>query len=242
MRAVILAGGKGTRLRPFTVTVPKPLVPIGDMAIMEVVVKQLADAGFHQITVSVGHLAQLIMAYFGDGKRWGIDIDYSMEEEPLGTIGPLKLINDLPENFLVMNGDVLSDIDYAAVYKHHVESGNVGTITTYGRRVKIDFGVIRYDSPDNRVVGFTEKPTEFFSVCMGVNVLNRDVLDFVPDNTYYGFDDLMSKLITDGARIHAYPFDGYWLDIGRPDDYERANREFDIHRDRFLSRESDGDV
>lgn len=233
-----MAGGKGTRLRPFTVTIPKPLVPVGDVAIMEVVVRQLATAGFSRITVSVGHLAQLIMAYFGDGARWGVEIDYSIEEKPLGTIGPLMLIKDLPKHFLVMNGDVLSDIDYAAIYNHHLRSRNVGTVSTYERRVKIDFGVIRFDSSDHRVVEFTEKPAESFSVCMGVNVFDRNVLKLVPSNSPFGFDDLVLKLIAKGKRIRAYPYDGYWLDIGRPDDYERASREFDAHRDRFLPRET----
>jgi NDP-sugar pyrophosphorylase family protein len=234
MRAVIMAGGKGARLRPFTTVIPKPLVPIGDMAIMEVVVRQLAHSGFDHITVAVSHLAHLIIAYFGDGSRWGLKIDYSFENKPLSTIGPLKLIEDLPDHFLVMNGDVLTDLDFGAVYRHHVEHGNLGTVTTFERDVEIDFGVIRYDAGENHIAGFMEKPVEHFNVCMGVNVFAKGMLDFVPDDVAFGFDDLLLKLIAESERICAYPYKGYWLDIGRPDDYDRANGEFDGLRDRLL--------
>ena len=234
MRAILLAGGKGTRLRPYTTTIPKPIVPIGDMAIMEIVVRQLAARGCEHITVAVSHQANLVMAYFGDGERWGLKIDYSIEDQPLGTIGPLKLISDLPDDFLVMNGDVLTDLNFNDLYRAHVASGAVGTIGTYERDVKIDFGVLRYAAATRRITGFVEKPEEHFSVSMGVYAFSRRLLDLVPENRPFGFDDLMLAFIDGDYDVRAYPFDGYWLDIGRPDDYDRANEEFEQMRTRFL--------
>lgn len=238
MRTVILAGGKGMRLRPFTATIPKPLVPVGDMAIMEIVVHQLARAGCEHITVAVSHLAQLIMAYFGDGEKWGVRIEYSVEDEPLNTIGPLKLIEDLPENFLVMNGDILTDLDFAEFFDRHVAGGAEATIATYQRDVKIDFGVLACDGPDSRIVRFVEKPVEHFSVSMGVYAFSRRILELVPAGRPYGFDQLMLDMIAAERDVRAYPFDGYWLDIGRGDDYERANNQFEQLRQRLLGESS----
>lgn len=226
MRAVILAGGKGTRLLPYTTTIPKPLVPVGDMAIMEIVVRQLRRCGFDHLTVAVNHGAQLIRAYFEDGRRWNIKMDYSLEDKPLSTIGPLRLIPDLPEHFLVMNGDVLTDLDFGAFYRVHVESGAIGTVATYQRDTKIDFGVLQYNGDRNRITGFVEKPIEHFSVSMGVYAFSRKILEFVPAGMPFGFDHLMLQLIAERQDVRAHPFGGYWLDIGRPDDYDRANTEF----------------
>ena len=234
MRAVILAGGKGTRLRPYTTVIPKPMVPLGDMAIMEIVIKQLVHYGYTDITVSVNHLAQLIMAYFGDGGKWGATIDYSVEDKPLSTIGPLKLMNDLPENFLVMNGDVLTDIDYHALFETHIASGANATIATYERDVRIDFGVLSFEEDTGRVADFVEKPTEHFSVSMGVYVFSRHILETVPDNVAYGFDNFMIDSIRRGDDVRAFPFKGFWLDIGRPEDYDMANREFEKLRSVIL--------
>lgn len=238
MRVVILAGGKGSRLRPFTTTIPKPIVPVGDKAIMEILVQQLVGHGVNHITVAVNHLAQLIMAYFGDGSKWGLEIDYSIEDKPLNTIGPLKLIKDLPEHFLVMNGDILTDLDFADLYKTHISSGALATVATYERNVKVDFGVIQYDGEDHRIVGFVEKPTEHFSVSMGTYAFSRHILELVPDDTSFGFDHLMLAMIDKGLDVRAYPFHGYWLDIGRPDDYERANSEYEQILEKFLPPDS----
>ncbi len=234
MRAIILAGGKGTRLRPFTTNIPKPIVPVGDMAIMEIVLRQLVRFGCDHVTVAVSHLANLIMAYFGDGERLGLKIDYSLEDKPLSTIGPLKLIDDLPEHFLVMNGDILTDLDFGELYRQHVTSEAVATIATYERDVRIDFGVLGYEGETHRVVEFIEKPTEHFSVSMGVYAFSKRILDLVPEDTAYGFDDLMLAMIEKQWDARAYPFTGYWLDIGRPDDYDQANREFESLRHKLL--------
>ncbi|MFC1634602.1 NDP-sugar synthase [Planctomycetota bacterium] len=234
MRAIILAGGKGTRLMPYTTTIPKPLVPVGGMAIMEIVIQQLANYGFDHVTVAVNHQAQLIRAYFEDGKQWGITINYSIEDKALGTMGPLRLIKDLPEHFLVMNGDILTDLDYADLYQSHVDSRAIGTISTYERETKIDFGVLKYDGEKKLIADFVEKPVEHFCVSMGVYMFSREIIKFIPEGIPFGFDDLILKFIEEKQDIRAHPFGGYWLDIGRPDDYDKANNEFDKIVDHLL--------
>ena len=235
MHAIILAGGKGTRLRPFTTSIPKPVVPVGDMAIMEILLRQLVHAGCDHATVAVNHLAHIIMAYFGDGSRFGLEIEYSFETKPLGTIGPLKLMDDLPDNFLVMNGDVLTDIDFLKLFDTHVESGAAGTIATFERDTRIDFGVLRHDdSNEHRITHFIEKPVEHFSVSMGIYVFNKRILDLVPADESFGFDQLMLSMIKNSWDIRAFPYGGYWLDIGRPEDYDRANEEWETIRGKLL--------
>jgi len=229
MHAVILAGGKGVRLRPYTTTLPKPLVPIGDRyAILEIVLHQLARQGFHTATLAIGHLGRLIRAYVGDGERWGLHIDYVVEESPLGTMGPLLTMPELPEHFLVMNGDVLTDLDFGALLRGHCASQSLMTIATYERKVKIDFGVLT--TMDDRVVAFAEKPTLDYRVSMGVYGVSRRTLAEYTPGLPLGFDELVLDLLAAGTQPREHRFDGYWLDIGRPDDYDRANAEFDTRR------------
>jgi NDP-sugar pyrophosphorylase family protein len=234
MRAIILAGGKGTRLRPYTTVIPKPIVPVGGMAIMEILIRKLVTDGCDHITVAVNHQAQIIMAYFGDGSKWGVNIDYSIEDRPLNTIGPLKLIENLPENFLVMNGDILTDLNFGDFYKSHIKSSAMGTIATFKREAKIDFGVLTYDESEKRITEFKEKPVNHYSVSMGIYAFSKKILNIVPDNTPFGFDELMIKMISNKNDLKAYPFEGYWLDIGRPDDYDRANEVFQNLKSYFL--------
>jgi NDP-sugar pyrophosphorylase family protein len=234
MYAVIMAGGKGVRLRPYTTALPKPLVPIGDQhAILEIVLRQLSAAGFTRCTIAIGHLGEIIRAYVGDGSQWGMSVDYATEESPLGTMGPLLNLRDrLPETFLVMNGDVLTDLDYADVLRRHRESSAPLTIATYARKVHIDFGVLTTDA--SKVVAFTEKPSMDYHVSMGVYGLSRDTLDGYTPGLPLGFDELVLDLLRDQTPPHAYEFDGYWLDIGRPDDYDRANAEFTSRKSLLL--------
>ncbi|MFN8177209.1 MAG: sugar phosphate nucleotidyltransferase [bacterium] len=232
MRAVILAGGKGTRLAPYTVAFPKPLMPLGDVPILEIVVRQLKHHGFTRITMAVGHLAELIQAFFGDGSRFGLSIDYSREERPMGTAGPLRNIADLPESFLVMNGDLLTDLDYAELMRRHVEQRNDATIGVYRKEVRIDLGVLERDG-EGRIVDYREKPTLGYEVSMGVYAFSRDVLAQIPDG-YFDFPDLVLELIKKGRPIRGYAFDGLWLDIGRADDYGKAAETFERERRRFL--------
>jgi NDP-mannose synthase len=190
MEAVILAGGKGTRLRPYTTTIPKPLMPVGEQPILQLVLRQLRTAGVERVTMAVNHMAELIQAFFGSGDRFGLQIRYSLEEEPLGTVGPLRLIQDLPDHFLVMNGDILTNLDYADLYRHHVANGGELTIASYRRDSKIDFGVMEIDAQTGRLAKYHEKPVYHFNVSMGVYVFSRTVLASVPVGTPYGLDGL----------------------------------------------------
>ena len=228
-RAVILAGGKGTRLKPYTISLPKPLVPVGDMPILEIIIRQLAKSGFDHITITVNHMADIIRAFCGDGSKWNVKVDYSLEDKPLSTMGPLKLIKDLPDNFLVMNGDVLTDLNFEAFYDNHVMAENVFTVSAYSRDQKVDYGVLEVGG-DNKLVNFVEKPTTRYNVSMGVYMANKKILDYIPENQLYGFDHLMLDLIRFNnpatVKVHA----GYWLDIGRPDDYEKACNDFEENK------------
>ncbi len=232
-RAIILAGGRGRRLLPYTVVLPKPLMPIGEYPILEVIIRQLANYGFTHVTLAVNHQAEIIKAFFADGTRFNIKIDYSLEEKPLGTIGPLKLINDLPENFLVMNGDILTDIDYASFYDNHVNDNNFFTVSSQKRIQQVDYGTLTTDKM-GFLQSFKEKPSLQYEVSMGIYMMHKDVLNFVPNDTSYGFDQLMLDLMDADRRPAVSTFEGYWLDIGRPDDYMRAIDEFDNLKHRFL--------
>lgn len=232
-RAIILAGGKGTRLRPYTVVLPKPLMPIGDFPILEVIVRQLAQHGFDHVTMAVNHQAEIIRAFFQDGAKWGVKIDYSLEDKPLSTMAPLRLIHDLPENFMVMNGDVLTDLDFSSFYDEHVANNNVFTISAHMREQKVDYGVLEMDA-DNQLTGFQEKPSTEYLVSMGVYMASRRIIDFIPEGESYGFDSLMMDLLAMGKPAAVRVFDGYWLDIGRPDDYIQAIEEYEQMRTKFL--------
>lgn len=221
MRAIILAGGKGTRLRPYTTVFPKPLMPVGTVPILEILIRQLVRQGFDHITITVGHMAKLIEVYCGDGSQWGTRIDYSHETTPLGTMGPLKMVPDLPENFLVLNGDVLTDLPFADFFKRHCESNNSFSISSYHRIVESDFGVLETGG-SGKLEGFKEKPRIPFEVSMGVYTVHRSVVEMIPAGRGFGFDDLMLALLKNGHRPNVYRHSGVWLDIGRPDDYERA--------------------
>jgi NDP-mannose synthase len=235
-RAVILAGGLGTRLRPYTTVLPKPLMPVGDRPILDVVVRQLARAQFDRVTVATGYLAELIEAYFGNGERHGIPIDYFREEEPLGTVGALSRIEGLDEPFLVMNGDVLTDLDYRALLDLHRAGGQALTIAAKRREVQISLGVMHFAAQDDadRVTGYSEKPTFDFEVSMGVYCFAPRAIDLIGPEERLDFPDLVLRLIAAGEPVKAWRSDGYWRDIGRADDYEQAQDEFEDRRHQFL--------
>lgn len=235
MRAVILAGGKGTRLAPYTAVLPKPLMPIGDMPILEIVIRQLARHGFRDITLAVGHLAELLMAYCGNGDKFDVRITYSREEEPLGTAGPISLVPDLNETFLVMNGDLLATLDYSAMWKYHKERSAVATLASYRRDIKIDLGVI--ESEDGWVKDYIEKPTYHYAVSTGIYIFEPEVLQYIEHGKKLDLPELVLHLMKQGKKVNVYNFDGYWLDIGRHDDYETAMEEFTAHRADFLPGE-----
>ena len=231
-RAIILAGGKGSRLRPYTVVLPKPLMPIGEYPILEVVVRQLVKFGFTHISMAVNHQASLIKTFFGDGSKWSIKIDYFEEDVPLGTMGPLKLIDDLPENFLVMNGDILTNLNFASFYQEHIKNDSIFTISAKIRTQNIDYGVLEKDNNDN-LKSFIEKPKKNFLVSMGIYMLKKSTINLIPP-TFYGFDSLMINLLKLNKDVKVKQFDGYWLDIGRPDDYMQAIEDFEIKKEELL--------
>ncbi len=222
--AVVLAGGLGSRLRPYTVVLPKPLMPVGESPILEVIIKQLARNGFSRIILAVNHQADILRAYFGDGKRLGVEIEYSLETKPLGTMGPLRLMNDLPDNFIVMNGDILCDLNFGEFFEQHEKEDRLFTIAASGREQLIDYGVLGCDG--GHLVSFTEKPRSPYLVSMGVYCVSKRVLDWIPEDKAFGFDQLMLGFLAEKHDVSVQTHNGYWLDIGRPDDYFRAVEEW----------------
>ncbi|HBY09398.1 MAG TPA: nucleoside-diphosphate-sugar pyrophosphorylase [Chloroflexi bacterium] len=221
MRAVILAGGLGTRLAPYTTIVPKPLMPIGNRPILEIIICQLRNHGFTEMTLAIGYLSHLLCAYFDDGYRFGVTIDYSYEEKPLGTAGPLTLLPDFNEPVLVMNADVLTDINYSDLYNFHCKNEAAVTIAMYNKEVKIDFGVLKLDAA-SEVQEYIEKPTYSYLVSTGIYIVSPEVIARLPKGERIDFPDLVRMLLAEGQKVIGYTFNGEWLDIGRPDDCGRA--------------------
>ncbi len=224
MEAVILAGGKGTRLKPYTTEIPKPLVSVGERPIIEILLTHMKKCGVTKAYLAVNHLAHLIEAVLGDGGRLGLPLVYSHESTPLSTVAPLKLIAGLPDNFIVANGDILTDLDFRELYRYHLTSKAKLTVTTCARSNRVDYGVIDVDGT-GFVTGFKEKPTYDLTVSAGIYVFSKEVLEMAPDDVPFGFDDLMFTLLEQQEPVSTFPFDGYWLDVGRPDDYEQAQRD-----------------
>ena len=232
MRVVILAGGKGTRLLPYSLVLPKPLMPIVDLPILEIELRQLRYYGFTELTIAVGHLANLIMALFGDGRKLGLEISYAIEDRPRGTVGPLAQMPELRrENrpFLLMNGDTLTDLDLRAFAEQHSRGTAFVSVATYTKTLSTDLGVIEMNA-DRALVTFREKPLITFSVSMGIYAISPGVLDLIPDETPFGFDDLMRICLERRIEVRCHPHDGLWLDIGRPDDYRAAIEIFEKRR------------
>lgn len=234
MMAVILAGGKGTRLRPYTMTIPKPLLPLGDVPILEVVLGQLAAAGFGRVVVTLGHMAHLFAAALGDGARFGLSIEYCVEEQPLGTAGSLRLIEAPASDMLVMNGDILTTLDYGVLLEHHRRTAAAATICLHRRAVHIDYGVVE-TAPDGSLDRYIEKPVIDYQVSMGINVVSKRALDVIPRDRKFDMPQLMQSLRDAGQRVSCYRADCYWQDIGRFDDYEQASADFSSDPDRFLA-------
>jgi len=232
LQAVILAGGKGRRLAPYTAVLPKPLMPVGEYPIAEVLVRQLKRAGCNEIIFAVGYLSELLMAYFGDGSRYGIKIRYSREEKPLGTAAPLRDIEGLSENFFVLNGDTLTNLDFGKLLEFHAGEQSMLTIAGLNRKVPIDFGVLEISG--NRLVGYDEKPTHQYWVSIGVYVFNRTVLRYIPESGPLDFPDLIKILLKENQPVSVYPFKDFWLDIGRVEDYQRSIEEFEKRKTDLL--------
>jgi NDP-sugar pyrophosphorylase family protein len=233
MKAIVLAGGKGTRMLPYTNILPKPLLPIDGMPILEVLIRQMKRYGISEVILTVGHMAYLLESYFKDGSHYGVNISYSQEDEPLGTAGPLSLIDGLDETFMVMNGDVLTTLEFGNLIKYHRDRGGIATIATYRREVNIDLGVVHVNDGDE-IKNYTEKPSMNFNVSMGIYVFEPTVLAYIPKGEYLDFPDLVLKLINAGERVISYAFEGYWQDLGNQKDYIEASEEFNLLREEIL--------
>jgi NDP-sugar pyrophosphorylase family protein len=220
-KAVVLAGGRGTRLAPYTSVLPKPLMPVGERAILELVVDQLEACGIKDVTFCVGYLAHLIQSVFDNRENGHVSIEYVHEQEALGTAAPLRLVDGLDSTFLVMNGDVLTELDYRDLVHYHHEHGNVITIATHERAINIDYGMLHLDVM-SRVRGYSEKPEIRSPVSMGIYVMEPAALEFIPDDGHFDFPDLVAELLEAEQQIGAYRYPGLWFDIGRREDYESA--------------------
>lgn len=233
MQAVILAGGKGTRLRPYTITLPKPLVPVGDLPILEIVIRQLKHYKINEIIVSIGHSAELIEAYFKGGKKWGVKIRYVREGRALGTAGAIKNISHLDDNFIVMNGDVLTDINYNKLFNFHLKHKGVATLSVIKRDVLIDFGVIKIGG-NFELSDYIEKPRHFNYVSMGIYALNKSCRNYISSGECIDIPDLVLRMKSKGKKIFCYEPACYWLDIGRIEDFQAAQDQFVKNKRKFL--------
>lgn len=233
MKAVILAGGKGRRLFPYTTVLPKPLMPINEMPILEIIIRQLSDYGFSEIYLACGHLYELIMAYCGDGSKWGVKIKYSVENTELGTIGPLALLKDrLDEPFLVMNGDILTDFNYRSFFEDHIVKGKIASIGITRRKVPLEYGVV--ELAKDSIINYREKPVFKYFVSMGVYIMEPYILKFIEKGKKFDIPDLIKQFIAKGIDINAFVYKGLWLDIGNKDDYEYAQKFFVRHKKKFF--------
>ena len=219
MQAIIMAGGKGTRLRPYTNILPKPLLSIGNKSILDINIKQLALSGVDNIIIAVGYLGELIEAVIGNGNKYGIKINYSYEDQPLGTVGGLGLMKSLLEDqFIVMNGDILHNLDFDILFKEHIHSKKHVTITTYSQQHKVRLGVLEIQGKN--IIKYIEKPTNEYVVSIGIYVLNKYLIDmFVKEKEYLDFPTLINILIKNQKKINSYMHDGLWIDIGTTEEY-----------------------
>ena len=237
VKAVVLAGGRGTRLKPLTAVFPKPLVPLGNKSILEILLHRLAKLGFRDVTVCTGHLPELIMAVCGDGSKFGLRVEYSHEEVRLGTAGPLANVNGLTDPVIVMNGDLLTTLDFNSMLNYHRQQQADITVGVYRRDVKIDFGVVE-SGQDGSFAGFREKPTYHFEVSMGVNVLGQSVMKHIEAGKFFDMPDLVTKVHETGGKVCCYRQDCYWLDIGRMEDYALAQEQYVENERMFLGEDS----
>ena len=233
VQAVILAGGKGSRLRPYTKILPKPLVPLGDFPISEIIIRQLKFYGLKNIVISTGHMAELIETYFGDGRRWGVCIQYVREAKPLGTAGALKLVKQLADSFLVINGDTLTSVNFKKLIALHKLKKAMATIVVKERVVKTDFGIIEYDKK-NMFLDYIEKPEHRSFVSTGINILNKECPKFIKRSESIGMPELMLRMRASGEPIYCHKTKDAWLDLGRSDDLEKAQIIFRRSKKKFL--------
>jgi NDP-sugar pyrophosphorylase family protein len=230
--AVILAGGLGSRLHPYTLTIPKPLLPLGGTPIIEIVVSQLANQGFSRVIVTLGYMGDMIKFTLGDGDRFGLIIEYVTEKEPLGTAGSLYLIDELPSEFLVMNGDLLTTFPYSKLLSSLDEREVAAAIASHKRTVNIDYGVLERDIRGN-LATYNEKPKLDYLVSMGIYALKLSAIENL-NGSRLDMPDLLDSISKENRGVYIYESDDYWQDIGRLDDFETAGKDFESDRQRFL--------
>ncbi|MDD9269944.1 sugar phosphate nucleotidyltransferase [Paenibacillus sp. GCM10023248] len=236
MEVVIMTGGKGMRMAPYTKVLPKGLLPVGEQPILEIIVKQLRHYGFTSITMACGYLSSLIQTYFGDGSSRGVDITYHVEREPLGTIGPLKCLRRMSGPFLLINCDVLTTLNFAKFRDFHIEGGSLLTIASQKKGIPIQLGVL--ETKDDYVTNIIEKPTHLACVSMGIYMMNPIITDYIPANKFFDIPDLIHAVLADDQKVRHYENTDFWLDIGRPSDYTLANEEFGKLKSILLPGES----
>lgn len=226
IKAVILAGGLGTRLRPFTQIIPKPMLPVGDRSILEIQLDHLKKHNVTDITFAVNYKADLLQSYFGDGKRFGVQLSYSLEKKKLGTCGPILLLKDkLHEPFIVMNGDILSNIDLKKAYDFHCAKKALLTVISKEVTFPLSYGNIVTDG--DIVVQIKEKPDVRVEIVAGIYIMSPDIFEYIPYNKHFGMDELMHVLIKRQVPIYRYKMEEYWLDIGKMEDYEKAQKDYE---------------
>lgn len=234
MKTIILAGGKGVQPAPYAYILPKPLMPIDGMPILEILIRQLSHAGITDVTLTVSRLSQLFEAFFLNGEKWGVNLQYNLENEPLGTAGSLSLIEDVGDKaFFVVNGDVLTDLNFQDMMSFHRRGGGIATLAVCQRRVRVDLGIVRINGA-GQVIDYQEKPDFEYTATMGINILEPKVMEYVPANQYLDFPDLVLKLVASGEKVVVYHHPGYWMDLGSPLDYQQAVKDFERMRNVFL--------
>ncbi|MFX1283458.1 MAG: sugar phosphate nucleotidyltransferase [Promethearchaeota archaeon] len=237
MRAIILAGGEGKRLKPYTTVLPKPLMPFGETPILEIIFKQLKYYGFHKVTLALGYKAKYIRTFFANSTDLGLEIEYSYEKQNLGTAGPIRLIKNLDNNFLVLNGDILTDFNFLKFFKTHLNHDAIATVAVYTKNINIDLGVI--ETKKDQVINYIEKPTASYQVSMGIYAFNNRVVDFIPYNEYLDIPNLIKKLISNGETVKVHnQAECIWLDIGNITDFQHSLELFKKYKSKFLPRNS----
>jgi NDP-mannose synthase len=235
MKAVILAAGEGTRLRPYTKVLPKPLLPLGERPMLDIIIRQLAHFGFTEITVTAFWLRDAIKLFLQmmQAELPNVKLTYVAQDKLMGTAGGISSLPGLDDTFLVMNADVLTTMNYAELMRYHKEKGSALTIGMYPKKIKISLGLLQYDN-DNNLLGYAEKPESSYPVSMGIYVFDPLVLPYVPPNDYLDIPTLAKRLMDDQKRVVVYPFDGHWIDIGKPEDFTDAQEQYERLKAEFL--------
>ena len=228
MKAVILAGGLGTRLQPFTQIIPKPMLPVGDRSVLEIQIAHLKDCGVEEIVFATNYKSDLVNSYFGDGSKFGVKLTHSVEQKKLGTCGPLSLLKEkLVEPFIVLNGDILTNLNYKKAYEYHCN--NDGALTVVSKEVTFPLSYGNVVTKNGQVVEIKEKPDITVEISSGIYIMSPSVFDFIPFNEPFGMDELMQTMLERSAPIYCYLMKEYWLDIGRMEDYEKAQVDYKKH-------------